>query len=443
MSKLACPIAALLSLCIPASGDIVEFDNGDTLTGSIQAFEQGQVVFQPAMATKPLQIEAESVSRIVFPITNGQDENPPHAESLTLANNDVLPCQVVSMDATQLHISTRYGGDFSIPRSKIRALQFGIVSETTIFTGKERPSKWTHQSGKWSLAKANTYQGSGVLAQQLTLPANVCFKFDLSWQGSPNFAFRFCAENDSATTKQDTYELIFNSAGMQIRRYENKLQPSALLANIPTINPYKLKNDSINIELRANRSENLLSLYIDSKLIGTWLDPLALSKGNHMIFNNRSKEAKNCIISNISVTTLNDGALPRHREKISSVKADLLIDSEGEKISGLLKSISGSQSNKRTITIDLKHASEPLKIPDRRVSTLLFAEPDHLNKFPETTFEAFLVGGGHLHLDKLRLVDGRLSTIHPILGPCSLSLELVSHINRSGLQSNKKLPVSP
>ncbi len=436
LCSLAATACALTSSITNATGDTVEMSNGDTLTGTIQSLDEGMVILRSPLAYAPLEIKAEAISRMAFSEEAGG--NPAHTERLTLSNNDVIPCKVLSMDEKQLHISTWYAGKFSIPRTNILALQFGLTQEKIVFAGKDDPSKWSKRDGSWSFS-GTTYTASGTstLAQKLDMPENVRINFDFAWKESPNFVFRFCAEKDSPTTKQDTYELLFNSAGMQIRRYENSKQPSALIADI-AIKPSSIADHKVNIDLRVNRTEGLVSLYVDNKLIGTWPDPFTTSKGNHIVINNRTSRKTSCIISDIKVTGLNDGSLPRHREKATIVQSDVLIDSEGEKISGSLTSISAGDINKRTITLDVKHSTDPLRVPDRRISTLLFAQTGDAPVFPKSTFTAMLDGGGQIQLENPKLIDGKLTSIHPILGPCTLSPKVLSHIIQSKAKASSK-----
>ena len=84
----------------------------------------------------------------------------------------------------------------------------------------------------WTMTDDQAYEGKGHLAQQLTLPDKVRYQYDLSWQSTPNFAFRFFAENNSAASKQNAYELIFNSQGMEIRRYPDNTQSALAIISL-------------------------------------------------------------------------------------------------------------------------------------------------------------------------------------------------------------------
>ncbi len=428
---------ASLSLCTPSSAqaDIVELSNGDLLTGNVESLDKALVTLVSPLASTPLEIRADAIRKITFP--DASESTPDHTERLTLTNNDVIPCKVLSMNDKELHVSTWYAGKFSIPRNNIQFLQFGLSEEKTIYTGTDDPAQWTTRKGRWSRTSTGyTCSGNSTLARKLNLSENVRFNFDLSWKENPNFVFRFCAESDEATTKQDTYEFVFNSAGMQIRRYQNSEQPAAPLANI-SIKPHSIPGRKLNIDLRVNRSEGLLTLTIDNQVIGTWPDPFTTSKGNHIILNNRasSTSSTSCIINNLRVSTMTDGALPRHREKNLTSKADVLIDSEGETMSGNIISINidsdSERADKRTIVFNVKNSTAPLLVPDRRMSTLIFGEPENMPEFPLPTLTAMLKNNGAIQLTQPKLKQGKISCQHPILGPCLIDINALTHIQHS------------
>lgn len=432
---------ASLWLCTPisAQADIIELRNGDLLTGNIDALDKTLVTLVSPLAPTPLEIRADAIHKITFP--EPSKATPNHTERLTLTNNDVIPCQVLGMNAKELQISTWYAGKFNIPRNNIQFLQFGLSEEKTIYTGSDEPSKWTTHSGHWRLTSTGyTCSGNSILARKLNLPENVRFNFDLSWKGNPNFVFRFCAESDAATTKQDTYEFVFNSAGMQIRRYENSKQPAAPLANI-AIKPHSINSRKLNIDLRVNRTEGLLTLSIDNQLVGTWPDPFNTSKGNHIILNNRasSTSSTSCGISNLRVSGMSDGSLPRHREKTLTSKADVLIDSEGETMSGNIVSINNDNDtdrpDNRTIVFNVKNSTAPLSVPDRRMSTLIFGEPENTPEFPPPALSAMLKNNGSIQLTQPKLEQGKISCQHPILGPCVIDINALTHIQQSSAKA--------
>ena len=431
--KITCLLGAFISCAPWAQAETIELVNGDTLSGEVRSLTKETLTLVSPVSYQPLKINSEVVKSIFF--TKDQAEKATHGERLTLSNGDVIPCQVLSLDDNQLKISTWYAGDFVIPRKQIESLQFGIRDQKIIYRGIDAVNDWSTHDGRWSKS-GNTYtcQGSGTLARKLELPENLRISFVLAWKGSPNFAFRFCGESDSATTKQDTYEFLFNSAGMQIRRYEDNNQPGAPLANIP-LKPLAFSGRKANIDLHINRKEGIVSLFIDNNQIGSWPDPFKTSHGNYIIFNNRS--SKNQLsFTDITVTGINDGTLPRHREAIKKAQSDVMIDSTGEKLSGNILRINQGESNKRSVHMKLKFDSKAITIPDRRVSSLFFSQPEQTVKSPKASFIAMLVLNGQLQLSNPRFLDGAIEAKHPILGSCKIDAKALIQLKKPTTQKS-------
>ncbi|WP_435895067.1 hypothetical protein [Oceaniferula spumae] len=430
----SCFLCTLLGGLPAAQADVIELLNDDVLTGTIQSLDKDGATISSDVSAAPLAVRASAIKRMTFP---GEVQNTnSHSERIILANGDSLPCQVLSMDQNNLEISTWYAGKFTIPRKDIRSVRFGLSEERDIYTGNDAPSRWGTTEGLWSLSDGTyTSKGSGILARELKLPENVRFRFSLAWKDTPNFVFRFCAESDSANTKQDTYEFLFNSAGMQIRRYEGN-QQYAPLANIE-LKPHEVSDRKINVDLRVNRSQGNVTLYLDGKKIDTWPDTFSTPKGNYIIFSNRASRGTGCILSDIRVTDWNDGTPARHQAELARSKSDILMDSEGQKISGQITAITADKADERTIQFDVKHSTKPLMVPDRRVSILYFAQPEEETKFPTATFTAHLSGFGTLQLDHPQLKDGKVSTRHAILGPCTLDPKAIASIAQSETATEK------
>lgn len=423
-SRLACLFLASVG---GAHADVIQLTNGDVLTGKITHMGKDGTTIQSSVSASPLEIHAEAIESMTFPSEGSVPK--PHSEQITLANGDTLPCKVLSMDQDKVAFSTWYAGQFTVPRQQVTSLRFGLSQERLIYTATEEPSEWDSTSGQWRL-KDGVYTGKGIgqLARELDLPDNVRFRFDLAWQDTPNFVFRFCASTDAAQTKQNTYEFLFNTAGMQIKRIVKDQHP-ALLANID-LKPHDVKSRKLSIDLRVNRVEGTILLYIDGHKTATCTDTFTTADGNHIIFNNRASRGTTALLSNIKVSDWNDGEPSRFQTKIIDSVTDVLVDSEGEKISGHIASISGGEG-RRMIQLDVKHATKPLMVPDRRISSLYFAKAKNVTPYPKSTFTAHLHGSGSVQLNQARLDDGSISANHPILGQFTLKPEALRSIAQS------------
>lgn len=438
-------IALGLILVSAAHGDTLETDHGDTISGTVESLEHGTIVFKSPMSPQALQIKASSLKHLTFPHTN--KSGPKHTEILTLINGDTLPCHVTSIDEDQLSLTTGYAGSLNVDRSKIRSLRFGIISEDILFIGNEPPETWTHMEGGWTMTDDQTYQGKGHLAQQLPLPDKVRYQYDLSWQSTPNFAFRFFAENNSAASKQSTYELIFNSGGMEIRRYPDNTQSALRVISLSPadIQQGQKQKKSINIDLRADKSEGLISLYLDSTFIGTWEDKtVSPANGNYTIFHNRSDQKTNCVISNITITSRIGSINSRFYDKDATLaKTDILTDSQGDNIPGRLVEMQSDDANKRIVVFEEKHAqdsrqTDSLQVPEHRVSTLLFEKEE--NPAPSAGFSHMLHlnNGGKLQISQPEITGDQLTAIHPILGPLNVSRTSIESLSKGNTEPAKQ-----
>jgi hypothetical protein len=433
-----------LILVSAAHGDTLETDHGDTISGTVESLEHGTIVFKSPMSPQALQIKASSLKHLTFPHTN--KSGPKHSEVLTLINGDTLPCHVTSIDENHLSLTTGYAGSLNVDRSKIRSLRFGIISEEILFIGNEPPETWTHMEGDWTMTDDQAYEGKGHLAQQLPLPDKVRYQYDLSWQSTPNFAFRFFAENNSAASKQNAYELIFNSEGMEIRRYPDNTQSALRVISLSPadIQQGQKQKKSINIDLRADKSEGLISLYLDSTFIGTWHDTVRPTNGNYTIFHNRSDQKTNCVISNIAITSRIGSINSRFYDKDATLaKTDILTDSQGNNIPGKLTEIQSDDTNKRVVVFEEKHEQDSLEeaslqVPEHRISTLLFAKEE--NPAPSAGFSHMLHlnNGGKLKINKPTITADQLTATHPILGPLNVSRTSIESLSKGNTEPAKQ-----
>ncbi|MDG1358231.1 MAG: hypothetical protein P8P36_08565 [Akkermansiaceae bacterium] len=416
----------------PALGDTLETHNGNIITGKIQSFDREIITIQSPLSDQPISLKASSLKNLVTTLPN--NPSPNHSEILTLSNGDQLACKILSSDTNNINITTWYAGDMAIARPNVASIRFGIIAENMIFTGNEPPEKWNHMSGQWTMTDRHHYRGTGHLAQSISLPEKARFHYDLQWQDSPNFAFRFFAETHSANSKQNTYELIFNSEGMEIRRHlKDKDGPSRIASlNTPQIESIQKKKKALNIDLRIDKNEGLISLYLDSNFMGTWHDPLGSTKGDYVIFNNRNQQAENCTIGNIVISSLSGDVTPRFYDaNATSTETDILTDNEGECIPGEFLSIETGDAGQRVVCMKRSESQSVDQIPEHRVSNLSFKKNEMEKPQAKQHYTLTLKSDGKLHVNQAEISSSEVSVIHPILGPLHLSRNALKSISRS------------
>lgn len=418
-------IISALALCsLPA--DVIELTHGDLLSGTIEAMSGESVTITSELSPQPLEIDSANIHNIIFDMMEAASQQ--HVELITLDNGDTLPCEVIALDGDNLKITTWYAGRFSIPRQHLHSLQFGVSQEKVIYLGSDTPTEWTTRKGQWTQSEEKGYacEGLGTLARQLELPENLRIQFTLNWKNMPNYAFRFCAENDKSTTKQNAYEFIFNSAGIQLNRGISN-QATTTLTSID-LNPHDLLNHELNVDIRVNRKMGKITLLLDGIERASVVDPIDSPVGNFIILNNRANQGVGCAMGNLSISEWENGSRQKHQSKLIQEKKDILIDTEDEQYQGFITSINQAEANKRTIIFEVEHAEAPLKVPDRRISALIFAKLGDDDPSSQLHYTAQLVGGGSIQLDKPQLAEGKVSFTHPILGTCSIDTAMINRI---------------
>lgn len=427
------PLSILLCVALVqlSQGETLETDRGDILSGTLQSFDQGVLEFVTPLSPSPFQVKASTVHKIEFP--RDASASSAHTEILTLSNGDKLPCNVISMDENTLNISTAYTGDISLSRDQIHSLRFGISRGKLLFEGGQQEG-WISTGEAWTLNEKAQHFGVGALARELTLPDKVRFQFHLSWQKTPNFVFRFCAENNSARQKQNTYELTLNTEGVVINRYPNSTGQVLEIANLSSseIKALREPNAKIHIDLHVCKSKGVVSLYLNSELAGKWHDPYEALSGHHIIFDNRSDQALNAVIDNIKVSSITGPIGSRfYDHEASASKTDILADSEGNALTGKLLTIQPGNSAKREVTLKSELSTEPLRVPEHRVSTLLFAGEPLPREAPRPRYLFSLREGGRLQVNEPSIADDSIKVTHPILGRLDLSRAYVQSITNT------------
>ena len=406
--------------------DVLHLAHDDTLTGTITGIDNQSVTLTSTLAQAPLKIKADKIKKITFDTQETIDSH--HAEQVSLVNGDILPCQVISMDSDSLLVSTWYAGKLQIPRGSIQSLQFGIVKNKLIYQGTDKPSEWKSNIGKWSRLETKGYaiQGPGTLARKLAPAENLHINFDLAWEASPNFIFRFFADTEQARSKQNAYEFAFNSRGIKLQRVLKENAPAPLTSI--NLKPHEVEDQKINVDILVNRELGKITLHLDGVMAGTWVDSAGTTKGNYMILCNTSNEKTNTYVNNLVVHDWLNGSQPRYLETLSQGKDDILIDNEGDIISGHLVSISTKKTTPRIIKLQPHHTEKPIEVPEPRVSSLIFAKSENAVSQVLQHYTAQLLGGGHIQLESPQLEDKTITLHHSILGTFSIDTGAISNI---------------
>jgi hypothetical protein len=407
-------------------GDEVLFERDSKLSGRVTAIApDGTVSLESSLAAEPVAIKPGSIRRVLF-------ESPKEAavldtSRLKLTDGSILPCEPMSLDDSQLVVSTRFAGSLSVPRGLIASLELGIHEQKPVYEDRGILTGWINQNWDEMDGGGFTVEGSGKLARTIELPDQYSIQYDLAWRGMPSLQTSFADATSEAPNKQNRYFLQFNAAGFELRRFNADGNRQVALFQVPR-QPDSFVNSKCSVEIRVDRTRSEIWFYLDGVLEGHQIDSGENPpSGNGISFNAMAGNDTTHTLTRFRVMTW-DAAGDRHRtEERGDPKSDALIDAEGDRYSGRLESITNGEG-KVMLSFRSPLLENPMKIPARNVSTVFFEKKEE--EAPafapgELPFQVRLLGGGMVRLSACNFTEGAMVGRHPGLGDVSIKRDAI------------------
>lgn len=410
----------LLILLAPAvlSADQVRLADGGSITGEVTSLESGgEIGLDAEVAAGSLAVRADLVREIRF--AEGVRSSGDRDARLTLVNGDSVPCDILAIDEDSLRIETDFAGTFEVARDVVSAAQVGIRPREILYAGPAGESEWP-VAEEWIYQEgALVATGRGHAARSFEeLPDSFSLAFDLSWTQQPNLRVFVCSDtNQSGGGRHNRYYLQFGSAGFELKRQSDG---STSYHSLGAVNrdPLSFPDSSVRVELRIDRSRQLILLFLDGEPQGRFSDPLEeLPTGETVIFENNQNEPDGLRVENIELREW-DAMGERHRsEDRGDGDGEALIDHEGQRFSGELAG-TAERDGGRVVLFKSPHYPRPLEIPMNRVSTMFFARPG--TDPARGTLTLDIADRGTLSVENCRFRGDIASAAHPLLGPLEI-----------------------
>jgi hypothetical protein len=423
----------LLSIATFAGAAEISFLGKNKISGELMAMDpDGTVTLNAPYSTEPLKIKPDGIQKIDFGKSDIKYDLP--EQNLTLINGDSLPVEVRSLDDKVLKVHSPSMGELNVPRELISSLEVGIFSKKTIYKGPNEIGEWNNskdQATEWAVEDKMLFShGSGTIYRDMKLPENYSVRFKLKWENVPNFKFSFGDPMDFKGASVNRYYLQFNRAGMEIKRESTGKQRYYRIGEIART-PQEFAAKELWIEVRVNRKNGRIELYLDDRLQDKYIDSYPNTpSGTGISFHAEAAEDNQLSISNIEISQWNDRA-DRHRaEERGDLKDDAVIGRNGERSSGRILSITNG-SDGSIYRFKSNYQVDPSDIPDSEVSTIYFsAAPDRkLEEFKGLSI--FFQGGGSCQVSKCSFNGDKVNISHPLLGEIQLNRSVVSHLERN------------
>lgn len=403
------------------------------LTGTVRSInEAGLVELATELSPEPLLLKAEAVEKVEFSAPEAADVST--GTMIELANGDLLPAAIESLDDKNLHVVTTDAGRLTIPRTALKSMQLGVHKRKVIYAGPRNPEEWSvyaERAKNWQFANnALTANGPAQSARDFSAPLQFVLKFTLKWQANPMFKIYFADPLTPKVELVDRYFMQYGSAGLEIKRESSKGKHYQTVVQLPR-SPDQFPANELAVEIRVDRKSSRLHVLLNGEPEGAGIDPAGdAPQGNGVVLINNSPAGPVQEIRGIEIHEL-DNAGARHRgEERGDVRNDSLISRDEDRWGGRLLGIR-KRPEGAVFSFKSDFQQEPLELAEEDVSTVFFAKPEP-DKTPAAVhqFALRLRGDGFLRVSSCAFSADGVTALHPLLGALDIRRAGVSGLER-------------
>ncbi|MES2922321.1 MAG: hypothetical protein V4819_12285 [Verrucomicrobiota bacterium] len=430
-------ILAIGTLGVLRADDLTLADDA-RLTGTVRSInEAGVVELTSALSPEPVLLKSGAVAKVEFSAPTSVPNAP--GSLIELANGDLLPATIESLDDKSLSVVTPDAGRLTIPRAALKSVQLGVHKRKVIYSGPQNLEEWNRDgegAKSWTFANKSLVANGPVSASKnFETPQQFIIKFTLKWQANPGFKIFFADPLTPKVEAVDRYYMQFNSAGLEIKR-ESSQGTHFQTVMIPPITPDKYPANQVDVEIRVDRKTSRLHLFLNGEPEGAGFDPGGKAPvGGGVTLVSSAPAGISQEILGIEVSEF-DNTRSRHRaEDRGDPKTDSLISRDEDRWGGRLTGIRpGPDGTVFSFKSDFQE--DPLELSEADVSTIFFAKRDQ-EAVPEPLhpFALRLRGDGSLHVSSCTFTEDSISALHPLLGALK--------INRAGVTALERLDAKP
>jgi len=428
-------------LVVPSLADEIHFVGDESLSGNILSItEQGILELESSVSPTPIRLKSSAVEKVIF--------SPPKATlemasaMVELTNGDLLPATLLQMDEQVLTVMTEIAGEIVIPRKMLKSLQLGIRSSKVFYDGPLESDEWIkggEASHNWKFDNQKlTSNGQAHAVRKLKLPLNFSVSFTLSWQGNPNLQVYLADPLAPGGRPADRYLLQFGAGGLEIKREssaDNQFTTVILSDRTPDLFPDK----TIDIQVKIDRKNSRLQLWVNGELDATGVDPIAAPPvGNSISFLNLDGNGNGgeVELKNIKVMDFDDTRKRQLTEKRGRLDTDSLISRDDDRWGGRLLEIRKAAEG-LVFSFSSDFQRQPLELLESDVSTLFFAaQPEDTGMKQSHPFVLHLHGEGRLQVTSCSFTQAEVLANHPLLGELVLARPGIA-----SLECQDRLPV--
>lgn len=420
---------------IMATGDILEFSDGSILHGLLKEADRGEGVrwSHPDML-KDATFRPDHLQSIRFQSATPSTRSTPMPNRFHFRNGDELLGELLSLDEKSARLNTRFAKNLRVERDSLESITFLSKHFNVLYEGPTGLDGWTsgRTGQRWKYREGAFFtEHVGSIGRNFDLPATSSIEFDIAWEGQLGLIVQAYTDNvDRFDYSSSSYMFYINANSIGLQR----VSPETGISNMGNVQlPRSANRNQFRLEIRANREEATIAIYVDGNFLNKWRDNSGFAgKGSGALFFSQHEGPK-LRISNLKVSEW-DGSFDNSIAE-TSLMQDTLFLANRDKVDG---NVIGLQNGKLKITTD----DTPLEIPVARITHIQFASGPSKSDDPISPWQvrASLGGGEKLSFELTRWSTNTVTGTNSSFGKIEFSsasirqLQFVQHNTSSGIE---------
>ena len=319
------------------SAEVLHFDESTHFSGEVISMSQTEgLLIKHKRSPKPIAFRTDSFRFLELLQTKAPP--PLETERLALTNGDILPGNLVALTTETLSFQALAGGKLQIPRTHADTLRLGIRPQTVRYEGPTPLADWDGSGVEnWS-ELGNTQKGilieeQGEISRDAELGNQFVISFKLSWSNRAYFRLYF-GHSDQKANKKNRYYIDLSNNEAVLKREQTEGPRYVPLIDIKEVEAFD--DNEVQVEIRVNRLTSTLELELDGKLVRQVIDQAPPTTGNLISISRSRDDSTSNYLSNFKVLYWDTLAEMPIEEEAGNAHADSLVNSKGERMSGVL-----------------------------------------------------------------------------------------------------------
>jgi len=290
--------------------DIVFFRNGDKSHGLLSGgnYVDG-IIWKSNVAKQKSVFYASTISSLLLNAYTMPDMTK--KSSIVFTNGDSLSGSIESFEQGLLLLKTPLGGNLNIKKEMIKSIVPPDGNNEILYVGPVDTSNWKISSWGNSIGESVVKDGELVIAsysnmgRDVHLPDKARIDFYFESTGHCQFYFVFCSDKVQGRL-QNNYSLNIFPGYIYLQKYSKDRKSSINLGNAQCP---EFRDAKGHVTLFVDRESGKIILMANDKQIKQWVDANPLKEGTFISFLNQSQsilKIRNITVSNWSGSFLKD-----------------------------------------------------------------------------------------------------------------------------------------